>query len=96
MSNADERRPEGDALRVSSEIEEGYAEIGRAVVEIATRQAKQSQSTSPAEGESPTVDVMVSIRLTLDKDPQGMRPQGVCCVCVRDEWGVIICRGSCC
>lgn len=76
--------------QVSSEIEDAYAEIGRAVVETAIQNARTSGGTSN-EG----VEATVMIRLLFERGLTERFPV-TCCVCMPDTEGGWVCAGPCC
>ena len=76
--------------RVSSEIEDAYAEIGRTVVEAAIQQARTSDGASN-EG----IEATVTLRFRFERGSTDRTPV-TCCVCARDTEGSWVCAGPCC
>ena len=86
-------------IRISEEIEESYAEIGKALVESGIAQYQDILRRMDRPDPDNPLQLVVSLPLWItgklnDRDPSII--EGVCCVCERDENNIIICRGKCC
>lgn len=103
MANLEEQQsnPSND-LRLSADLEEHYAEIGRTVVENAAAQVRDrmARMKNPTTDDLKQVVVAVPVWVTAGPPAEGARPKDnvgdICCICTRGFDDVIICRGSCC
>jgi hypothetical protein len=84
---------------VSADIEEHYAEIGRAVVANAVMQVQDQLSRIEQPTREDFTKVVAAVPVWVTAKPDLRDPSlisEVCCVCTRGDAGVIICRGGCC
>jgi hypothetical protein len=79
----------GQSWSINADMASSYGEIGRAVIEVATRQA------NAAGGSGSEFDATVTVRLKRGGAGTDQRYPEVCCICMIED-GVVICRGWCC
>lgn len=84
-------------MRIGEDIEDNYAQIGRAMVANAVEQLQDRHRRHGASDESrQVVSVPVWITLSDDTGHQGALPiRDVCCICWPEN-GAIHCQGTCC
>lgn len=84
-------------MRIAEDIEDNYAQIGRAVVANAVEQLQDRHRRHGVKDDKQhVVSVPVWITVSDDSGREGAIPiRNVCCICW-PEGGAIHCQGTCC
>jgi hypothetical protein len=97
MDQEDAMSASDTQVRIAEDIEENYAQIGRAVVANAVEQLQDRHRRHGSKGDKQqVVSVPVWITMSGDEAREGALPiRDVCCICW-PEGGAIHCQGTCC